>query len=60
MRNEIVDKAKPGDQCIFTGSLIVVPETISLMKPGVKVELNSRTEGNRKPNQLSLDGVTGL
>ena len=22
MRNEIVEKAKPGDQCIFTGSLI--------------------------------------
>lgn len=36
LRNEIVDKAKPGDICIFTGSLVVVPDIISLLKPGEK------------------------
>ena len=34
LRNEIVDKAKPGDKCVFVGTLIVVPEIYSLMKPG--------------------------
>jgi len=26
LRNQIVDKAKPGDKVVFTGTLIVVPD----------------------------------
>ena len=37
LRNEIVDTAKPGDRCIFTGTLVVVPDIVSLLKPGEKV-----------------------
>ena len=37
LRNEIVDQAKPGDRCIFTGTLIVVPDIVSMLKPGEKV-----------------------
>lgn len=36
LRNEIVDAAKPGDKCIFTGTLVVVPDIVSLLKPGEK------------------------
>jgi len=37
LRNEIVDVAKPGDKCIFTGTLVVIPDIVSLLKPGEKV-----------------------
>ena len=26
LRNEMVDRAKPGDKCSFTGALVVVPD----------------------------------
>lgn len=37
LRDELVDSAKPGDRCIFTGTLVVVPDIVSLMKPGEKI-----------------------
>jgi len=37
LKNFCVDKVKPGDKIILTGSLIVVPETSKLLKPGLKV-----------------------
>lgn len=36
LRNELVDMVTPGEQCIFTGTLIVVPAIVSLLKPGEK------------------------
>lgn len=36
MRGDIVDTAKPGDRSIFTGTLVVVPDIVQLMKPGEK------------------------
>jgi len=38
MRGDIVDTAKPGDRSIFTGTLVVVPDIIQLLKPGQKTE----------------------
>jgi DNA replication licensing factor MCM6 len=38
MRGDIVDSAKPGDRSIFTGTLVVVPDIIQLLKPGQKTE----------------------
>lgn len=60
LRNEMVDKAKPGDCCVFTGTLIVVPEIATLLKPGEKARLNSKGQGPRDRNQSGLEGVTGL
>jgi DNA replication licensing factor MCM6 len=34
LRHEIVDRAKPGDKCIFTGTLVVLPEIASVTAPG--------------------------
>ena len=34
LRGDTVDKAKPGDQAVFTGYLVVVPDIVQLMKPG--------------------------
>ena len=30
MRNEIVERAKPGDKAVFTGTLIVIPDVSQL------------------------------
>jgi DNA replication licensing factor MCM6 len=60
LRNEMVDVAKPGDRCTFVGSLVVVPEIMSLLKPGERVQLNTRGEGLRRQGIKPLDGVTGL
>ncbi len=60
LRNEMVDKAKPGDCCVFTGTLIVVPEIATLLKPGERARLSQKGQGGRDQNQVGLDGVTGL
>lgn len=61
LRNEIVDLAKPGDRCIFTGTLIVVPDVVSLIKPGQKNTQIALKSDNIKRNQgKAMDGVTGL
>ncbi len=44
LRNEIVDKAKPGDNCRFTGTLLVVPDIVSLTKPGEKMVFNAGSD----------------
>ena len=36
LRGDMVDEAKPGDKSIFTGTLVVVPDIVQLMKPGEK------------------------
>jgi DNA replication licensing factor MCM6 len=60
LRNDAVDQAKPGDRCVFVGSLIVVPDVVSLLKPGEKSQVSTRGQGGRSVNQKPLDGVTGL
>lgn len=36
LRGEIVDRAKAGEKCVFTGALIVVPDVSQLGLPGVR------------------------
>lgn len=60
LRNEIVEKVKPGDKCQFVGMLVAVPEIYSLLKPGEKTEINAKNDGVRQKNQVPLEGVTGL
>ncbi|KAF6004352.1 hypothetical protein CCYA_CCYA02G0764 [Cyanidiococcus yangmingshanensis] len=38
VRHENVERAKAGDRCIFTGTLVVVPEASMLAVPGERVE----------------------
>jgi DNA replication licensing factor MCM6 len=60
LRNELVEMCKPGDKCEFAGCLLVVPDIISLLKPGEKVQHQLKREAVRKEEQKPLDGVTGL
>ncbi|KAI0995765.1 DNA replication licensing factor [Podosphaera aphanis] len=56
LRGEIVDRAKAGEKCIFTGTLIVVPDVSQLGLPGVRPTAVRDTQ-NRSGD---ASGVTGL
>lgn len=48
VRHENVERAKAGDRCIFTGTLVVVPEATMLAVPGERVEASlTRTSAAR-------------
>lgn len=63
LRSEIVERAKAGDKCIFTGTFIVVPDVSQMAAPGMSAEVTrsgnfggSRADGGGLGNQ----GLTGL
>lgn len=62
LRNEMVEKARPGDRCVFSGTLIVVPDAYSMYKPGERAQATLKREEIRKQVDTlkSMDGITGL
>ena len=61
LRGEIVDQAKPGDRSIFTGSLVVVPDIVQLLKVGERSQHSNVNTAKLKRNDgNTMDGVTGL
>jgi DNA replication licensing factor MCM6 len=59
IRHEEVDKAKAGDKCLFTGTLIVVPDISQGRAPGPKIDGNSRSHmkskgGSQESRELDL------
>lgn len=61
LRGDIVDEAKPGDRTIFTGTLIVVPDVVQLLKVGEKQQMtNVDGQGARNTEGKTMDGVAGL
>ncbi|CEP12622.1 hypothetical protein [Parasitella parasitica] len=59
VRNEMVERAKAGDKCIFTGTLIVVPDVSAFRTPGTSVE-TQRDTTVRSREGIANEGVTGL
>jgi DNA replication licensing factor MCM6 len=63
LRSELVERAKAGDKCVFTGTFIVVPDVSQLGLPGGnKAELireASKSGANAATGGVS-SGVTGL
>jgi DNA replication licensing factor MCM6 len=53
LRNEMVEKAKAGDKCVFVGSLVVLPDGSALARSG-----EAATAGKTKRNRPS-DAATG-
>lgn len=46
LRNDTVEKAQPGDLCHFVGQLAVLPDVVSMLKPGDRTQvLMKNTEG---------------
>jgi DNA replication licensing factor MCM6 len=54
VRNEIVEKAKPGDKCIFIGCTIVIPDVAQLTNA-----VQGISKGEGRINQ-DYEGITGL
>jgi DNA replication licensing factor MCM6 len=61
LRGDTVDEAKPGDKTIFTGTLVVVPDVVQLMKPGEKHQSTNidQSKMNRQESN-KMDGMSGL
>ena len=64
LRSELVERAKAGDKCVFTGTFIVVPDVSQLGLPGGnKAELMreaSKSGANTATGGVGGSGVTGL
>lgn len=59
MRAEIVERAKAGDKCIFTGTFIVVPDVAALGLPGVNAQMMRENQGGRG-NTGAMGGNMGV
>src|SRR5258708_26150522 len=57
LRGELVERAKAGDKCIFTGTFVVVPDVAQVGLPGVSAEMQREARG---AGQGTVQGVTGL
>ncbi|KAJ5740219.1 DNA replication licensing factor mcm6 [Penicillium malachiteum] len=59
LRGEMVDRSKAGERCIFTGTLIVVPDVSQLGLPGVRPEA-VRDNSSFRGSEVGGGGVSGL
>ena len=57
VRNEMADRTKPGDKCVFTGTLIAVPDLAQLRSGHDHPELTRETGGQ---SSYATEGLTGL
>ena len=60
MRGEMVDRAKAGEKCVFTGTLIVVPDVSQFRMPGVKPQATRDVTNAPRGNDVGGSGVSGL
>ncbi|KAI1097931.1 MCM-domain-containing protein [Jackrogersella minutella] len=60
LRGEMVDRAKAGEKCIFTGALIVVPDVSQLGLPGVRPMAIRDDRNAPRSNEAGGNGVSGL
>ncbi|KAI9042734.1 MCM DNA helicase complex subunit MCM6 [Aspergillus affinis] len=58
LRGEMVDRARAGERCIFTGTLIVIPDVSQLGLPGVRPE--AVRDDSQRSGEVGGGGVTGL
>ncbi|KAG9202969.1 MCM DNA helicase complex subunit mcm6 [Epicoccum nigrum] len=59
LRGEMVDRAKAGEKCIFTGTAIVIPDVSQFRVPGVRPQA-MRDTTNSRGNDVGGSGVSGL
>ena len=63
LRSELVERAKAGDKCVFTGTFIVVPDVSQLGLPGgnnAELQREANRNGANSTNSIGGSGVTGL
>ena len=59
LRGEMVDRAKAGEKCVFTGTLIVVPDVSQFRVPGIRPQAMRDPQGPRG-GDVGGSGVSGL
>lgn len=57
VRNEMVERAKAGDKCVFTGSMVVIPDGSALARAGEAVQSSS---GRVRANDAATGGGGGV
>ena len=60
VRHEMVERAKPGDTCVFVGSLVALPDVSKLRAPGETPGLKAAGGSSRGSREAAGEGVTGL
>ncbi|EDR12754.1 uncharacterized protein LACBIDRAFT_188723 [Laccaria bicolor S238N-H82] len=63
LRSEMVERAKAGDKCTFTGAFVVVPDVSQLGLPGgnkAELQREATKAGNTATAGVGGNGVTGL
>ena len=60
VRGEMVERAKAGDKCVFTGTFVVVPDVSQMGMPGVNAEMQREARGGGNATAGTVQGVTGL
>lgn len=63
VRGEMVERAKAGDKCVFTGTFVVVPDVSQMGLPGVSAEMQREARGGggaASTTAGTVQGVTGL
>ncbi|KAK7748925.1 MCM DNA helicase complex subunit mcm6 [Cytospora paraplurivora] len=60
LRGEIVDRAKAGEKCIFTGALIVVPDVSQMGLPGNHAQASRDDRNAPRGGDAGGSGVSGL
>ncbi|GFP84175.1 DNA replication licensing factor mcm6 [Phtheirospermum japonicum] len=58
LRHDIVEQARAGDTVVFTGTVVVLPDILSLAAPGERAEC--RRESSRKDGAAGQEGLKGL
>ena len=56
LRGELVDRAKPGDKCKFTGTEIVLPDISQYQLPGIRAA-TIRMRGSGNPSDSLASGI---
>lgn len=60
LRGEMVDRAKAGEKCIFTGTLIVIPDVSQFRVPGTKPQATRGNQNTTRGADAGGSGVSGL
>ncbi|KAF9635276.1 putative dna replication licensing factor mcm6 protein [Lasiodiplodia theobromae] len=60
LRGEMVDRAKAGEKCIFTGTAIVIPDVSQFRVPGVRPQATRDNTNMPRGSDVGGSGVSGL
>jgi DNA replication licensing factor MCM6 len=48
LRGEKCEKAKPGDTCVITGTVLAIPDVAQLMMSGRHIKIEKKDQGRKE------------